>query len=91
MFRGGSSGGVGRSLVVTSGELFWKHTDLCLAPTCWHGGLWWLAKSDGRLAVDVLATILLPHLDHQKWIKRLSVIFKNLVSCFSYVIPTMRI
>ena len=64
VFRGGSSGGVGRSLVVTSGELFFETLACVLSVTCWHGGLWGLAKSDGWVAVDVLATILLPHLDH---------------------------
>ena len=70
-------------------KTFLKYWLACFVSTCWHSGLCCLAKSDRRLAVDVLAPILLPYLDHRKWMKQLSLIIRNIRSCFSYIFPTI--
>ena len=70
-------------------KTFLKYWLACFVSTCWHSGLCCLAKSDRRLAVDVLAAILLPYLHHRKWMKQLSLIIRNIRSCFSYIFSTI--
>ena len=70
-------------------KTFLKYWLACFVSTCWHSGLCCLAKSDRRLAVDVLAPILLPYLDHRKWMMQLSLIIPNIRSCFSYIFSTI--